>query len=121
MEVKLLRGQANLLTNFKDTVLAAVAGTGGGKAIDIDTPIPTPNGWQKMRDLQVGDSVFDLKGESTCITFVSPIMDGHQCYRVTFDDKSSLVVDAGHLWRVQRFNDRKHIFRQRNIRKKFLY
>mgnify|MGYP001603256368 CR=1 FL=1 len=32
-EITLLKGQANLLTNFRDTVLAAVAGTGGGKTI----------------------------------------------------------------------------------------
>jgi len=32
-EITLLKGQASLLSNFKDTVLAAVAGTGGGKTM----------------------------------------------------------------------------------------
>lgn len=32
-EIKLLPGQANLLTNFHDRILAAIAGTGGGKTM----------------------------------------------------------------------------------------
>lgn len=32
-EITLLKGQANLLTNFKDKILAAIAGTGGGKTM----------------------------------------------------------------------------------------
>lgn len=32
-EIKLLLGQANLLANFKDTILAAICGTGAGKTI----------------------------------------------------------------------------------------
>ena len=32
-EITLLPGQANLLTDFKSAVLAAIAGTGGGKTM----------------------------------------------------------------------------------------
>ncbi len=32
-EITLLKGQANLLTNFTDRILAAIAGTGGGKTM----------------------------------------------------------------------------------------
>src|SRR3990167_6104451 len=30
----------------------------GGKAMALDTPIPTPHGWSTMADLSVGDHVF---------------------------------------------------------------
>ena len=33
IEVHLLQGQANILTNFKDRILAVVAGTGSGKTM----------------------------------------------------------------------------------------
>jgi phage terminase large subunit-like protein len=33
-----------------------------GKAVALDTPIPTPSGWTTMGDLQVGDQVFDVDG-----------------------------------------------------------
>ncbi len=33
--------------------------TGAGKALALDTPIPTPDGWSTMGDLQVGGQVFD--------------------------------------------------------------
>ena len=35
--------------------LVVEAGTGTGKALDVDTPIPTPTGWKRMGDLAVGD------------------------------------------------------------------
>ena len=34
-----------------------------GKALDEDTPIPTPTGWVRMGDLKAGDQVFDENGE----------------------------------------------------------
>ena len=69
-----------------------------GKALALDTPIPTPEGWQTMASLQVGDEVFDEKGQSCRITYTSPIFVDHRCYRVQFDDGSSLIADAGHRW-----------------------
>src|SRR6266496_4068169 len=44
---------------MQDTPTIIEAGTGTGKALDIDTPIPTPTGWTRMGDLVEGDVVFD--------------------------------------------------------------
>src|SRR5437588_333538 len=39
-----------------------------GKALAADTPVPTPNGWRTMGELEPGDSVFDRDGHPTPVT-----------------------------------------------------
>src|SRR5918993_1891880 len=34
-----------------------------GKALALDTAVPTPSGWSSMGELQVGDQVFDENGQ----------------------------------------------------------
>lgn len=71
-----------------------------GKALALDTPIATAEGWTTMADIRVGDTVFDDQGQPCRVTFVSPIMDWRPCYRVVFSDGSTIVADADHLWTV---------------------
>ncbi|QXJ25897.1 hypothetical protein AGRA3207_007465 [Actinomadura graeca] len=71
---------------------------GVGKALDVDTPIPTPSGWQTMRTLTAGDQVFDEYGQPTEVTATSPVQTGRDCRRVLFDDGADLVADTQHLW-----------------------
>ena len=40
-----------------------------GKALDVDTPIPTPNGFVRMGDLKDGDEVYDENGKVIKILF----------------------------------------------------
>ncbi len=84
------------------------AGTGTGKALDVDTPIPTPSGWKCMGDLAVGDMVFDEQGRPTCVVAAFDIMQQRPCYEVMFSDGSSLVADAEHEWASYTTPDRKH-------------
>lgn len=72
-----------------------------GKALDIDTPIPTPDGWKAIGDLQEGDAIFDQNGEICHITAVTAIMYGRPCCEITFSDGSKLVADENHKWAVQ--------------------
>lgn len=46
--------------------------TGEGKAITVDTPVPTPNGWRKAGDIQVGDKIFARDGSLTTVLGVFP-------------------------------------------------
>lgn len=73
-------------------------GRGWGKAMDIATPIPTPDGWTPIGDIVEGDIVFDEKGEQCRVTKAHPVMLGRPCYRVTFADNTSVVCDEDHLW-----------------------
>lgn len=71
-----------------------------GKALDITTPILTPNGWTTMKDLQVGDHVYDRNGQPTKIVAATDVMSDHVCYTVKFSDGSHIVADADHQWAV---------------------
>jgi replicative DNA helicase len=69
-----------------------------GKALALDTPIPTPTGWTTMGSARLGDEVFDDRGRRCAITYVSPVQLDRKCYRIEFDDGSALVADADHQW-----------------------
>lgn len=72
-----------------------------GKALALDTPIPTPSGWTTMGELKVGDLVFDEKGQPTRVTWVSPVWKDRPVYEVVTDDGDSIVADAEHEWLVR--------------------
>ncbi len=74
--------------------------TGAGKALALDTPIPTPAGWTTMGEIQVGGEVFDERGHACEVTAATPVMHGRPCYEVEFSDGTVIVADAEHLWRT---------------------
>ena len=79
-------------------------GKGSAKALALDTPIPTVHGWKAMGDIVPGDVLFDERGQRTTVLGAYDVMYGHDCYRVTFDDGSSIVADAEHLWFTEKRN-----------------
>lgn len=70
---------------------------GLGKAVTLDTLIPTPSGDRLMKDINVGDFVFDETGAKTKVTAVYN-HDRLKMYRVTFDDNTSVICCEDHLW-----------------------
>ena len=74
--------------------------TGAGKALALDTPIPTPGGWTTMGDIEVGDQVFGDGGEPCTVVGATPVMHGRPCYEVEFSDGTVIVADAQHLWQT---------------------
>lgn len=79
-----------------------------GKALAIDTPIPTPTGWRTMGDLQVGDDVFDERGCVCPVVDATDVMRRRPCRRVVFSDGQAIIADACHRWVVVDKNSRKH-------------
>jgi deoxycytidine triphosphate deaminase len=69
-----------------------------GKALALDTPVPTPTGWRTMGDLEPGDSVFDESGAPTRVVAATAPMIGRPCREVTFSDGTRVVADADHQW-----------------------
>ncbi len=67
------------------------------KGLALDTPIPTVSGWTTMGALKVGDQVFDAAGQPCTVTQKSDV-HMRKCYRLRFDDGSSIVADDEHLW-----------------------
>jgi hypothetical protein len=74
--------------------------TGAGKALALDTPIPTPSGWTTMGEILPGDEVFDEQGHRCAVIAATPVMHGRPCYEVEFSDGTVIVADAEHLWRT---------------------
>ena len=73
----------------------------GGKALSLDTKIPTPTGFTTMRDIKVGDYVLDEQGKPTKVIFTSEIFNNHKCYEVEFEDGEKIIADEEHLWYVK--------------------
>ena len=74
-----------------------------GKALALDTPIPTPTGYTTMGELNVGDKILNEYGKPTTITFLSPIFFNHNCYELEFDDGEKIVADEAHNWMISDF------------------
>jgi outer membrane biosynthesis protein TonB len=74
--------------------------TGAGKALALDTAIPTPEGWSTMGDLRVGGRVLDERGKPCTIIAATDVMLNRPCYEVEFSDGTVIVADARHQWRT---------------------
>lgn len=70
---------------------------GGGKMLELSTPILTLAGWKTMGTVEVGDMVFGLDGAPHKVLRCSPIKE-HNAWRFIFDDGSKIVCDGEHLW-----------------------
>lgn len=94
-------GYLQTLIGVKGTNVIAIGGQSSGKALALDTLIPTPTGYTTMRDIQIGDELFDNQGNICHVMTKSEIFYGHDCYKITFDNDTIIVADANHRWYVQ--------------------
>jgi replicative DNA helicase len=69
-----------------------------GKALALDTPLPTPTGWTTMGEARVGDQLLGADGKPTRVVAATEVMHGRPCYEVEFDDGTVIVADADHQW-----------------------
>ncbi len=69
-----------------------------GKALALDTPLPTPAGWTTMGQVQVGEELLGADGRPVLVVAATEVMTGRPCYEVVFDDQTSIVADAEHQW-----------------------
>lgn len=75
---------------------------GAGKALALDTPVPTPTGWTTMGALNPGDQVFAEDGNPCTVLAAHDHQYGRPCYQLEFDDGTTVTADADHLWRMTR-------------------
>src|SRR5690242_569610 len=71
-----------------------------GKALALDTPLPTPSGWTTMGQVQPGDVLLGADGRPTRVLAATDVMHGRPCYEVEFSDGTVIVADAEHQWRT---------------------
>ncbi|WP_165617802.1 replicative DNA helicase [Mycobacterium syngnathidarum] len=79
-------------------MIIIAARPGVGKALALDTPLPTPNGWTTMGDVAVGDHLIGADGEPTRVVAATDVMLGRPCFEVEFSDRTVIVADAQHQW-----------------------
>jgi deoxycytidine triphosphate deaminase len=79
-----------------------------GKALALDTDVPTTQGWKTIGELQPGDLVFDLDGFPTVVLATTPPMYRRACREVVFSDGTVVTTDIDHQWRTVTKNDRAH-------------
>jgi len=79
--------------------LVVIAGRPGlGKALALDTLLPTPTGWTTMAAVAVGDLLLAADGRPTAVVGATQIMVGRPCFEVVFSDGTRVVADADHQW-----------------------
>ncbi|TFV56635.1 replicative DNA helicase [Mycobacterium sp. PS03-16] len=79
-------------------MIIVAARPGVGKALALDTPLPTPAGWTTMGDVAVGDRLLGADGEPTTVVAATDVMLGRPCFEVEFSDGTVIVADAAHQW-----------------------
>lgn len=79
-------------------MIVIAARPGMGKALKLDTPLPTPTGWTTMGDVVVGDFLIGADGKPTRVVAATEVMIGRPCYEVEFSDGTVIVADAEHQW-----------------------
>ena len=79
-------------------MIIVAARPGVGKALALNTPLPTPAGWTTMGDVAVGDELLGADGQPTQVVAATEVMPGRPCYEVEFSDGTVIVADALHQW-----------------------
>ena len=88
-----------------ETLTTVIANTGVGKAMPLDTPILTPNGFVPLRDIHAGSVVYDEDGKETTVLAEFPQKGRKQEYLVTFNDGTSVKCCKDHLWKYKTVYD----------------
>ena len=79
-------------------MIVVAARPGMGKALALDTPLPTPTGWTTMAEVAVGDELIGPDGLPTRVVAATTVMEGRPCFEVEFSDGTVIVADAEHQW-----------------------
>ena len=77
-----------------------------GRAQPVSTPVLTPEGWQAIGSLRVGDLVVGSNGRPTPVIGIYP-QGRKKVFRVWAQDRASTICCAEHLWQVSTPEDRR--------------
>ena len=82
-------------------LVVVAARPGIGKALALDTVLPTPTGVTTMGEVAVGDELLGADGRPVRVVAATDVMLDRPCYEVTFSDGTRIVADAEHQWATQ--------------------
>jgi len=69
-----------------------------GKALALDTPLPTAAGWTTMGEVRVGDRLIGANGRPVTVVAATGVMHGRPCYEVEFSTGEVMIADGQHQW-----------------------
>ncbi len=69
-----------------------------GKALALDTRLPTPTGWTTMGEVAVGDQLVGADGRPVTVVAATEVMHGRPCHEVAFSTGEVIVADSQHQW-----------------------
>ena len=87
------RGPLNLYVEMD-----ALIGQRGGKALAMDTLVPTPSGWTRHGDIRPGEKVYSMYGDQVAVTGIGPVIVNAPCVKVVFDTGEEIVCHEEHEW-----------------------
>ena len=97
--IKICEKAVDLVEHNKSKIICLSVPPQTGKGYPVDFPILTTKGWKKHGELQVGDYVYNDKGEQVMVLGnQKPYM--HPCLKVNFANGESHIVTKEHLWKV---------------------
>jgi replicative DNA helicase len=82
-------------------MIIVAARPGIGKALALDTPLPTPSGWTTMGEVEAGDTLLGADGRPTQVVATTEIMHDRPCFELTFSDGTTVIADSEHQWLTQ--------------------
>ncbi|MGV0476834.1 replicative DNA helicase [Mycobacterium kansasii] len=79
-------------------MIIIAARPGIGKALALDTPLPTPHGWTTMGEVNAGQELIGADGKPTRIIATTDIMYERPTYAIEFDASCTIIADGSHQW-----------------------
>ncbi|MGV7397132.1 replicative DNA helicase [Mycobacterium kansasii] len=79
-------------------MIIIAARPGIGKALALDTPLPTPHGWTTMGEVNAGQELIGADGKPTRILATTDIMYERATYAIEFDASCTIIADGSHQW-----------------------
>jgi len=107
IKIKLRPFQKRILRSLRDNrFVCLLASRQIGKALALDTPIPTPKGWITMGEIKDGDEIYGMDGKVCNVVKAHDILQNRDCYEVVFDNDEKIIADEDHLWFTQTRKER---------------
>ena len=74
--------------------------TGSGKALHIDTLIPTPTGMKRVSEIKIGDKIYDKDKNLTEVLDIHQASRKDKLYKITLENGEVFKASGSHEWVV---------------------
>ena len=74
--------------------------TGSGKALHIDTLIPTPTGMKRVDEIKIGDKIYDKDKNLTEVLDIHQASKKDKLYKITLENGEVFKASGPHEWVV---------------------